>query len=61
MRSERLLPDFLTLRVSTGGFAKGRLQTGYAGFAFSATTNKCPCANVEIPSENANAQDLAVQ
>jgi hypothetical protein len=61
MRLKRLLPDFLTLRVPTGGFTKGRPQTGRAVFAFKAATNKDPCANVELPSENANAQDLAVQ
>jgi hypothetical protein len=61
MRLKQLLPDFLTLRVSTGGFAKGRLQTGSTGPALNAATNKFPCANVELPSENANAQDLAVQ
>jgi hypothetical protein len=61
MRSKCVLPDFLTLRVQTGGFTKGRPQAGYAGPAMYAATNKFPCANVQIPSENANAQDLAVQ
>jgi hypothetical protein len=51
----------MPLLVSAGVYAKARLKTGRTDLSPFAATNSVPCANVEIPSENANAQDLAVQ
>ena len=55
------LPKFLPLLASEGVIAKGRRRTGGTGVCLFAVTNFVPCANVEVPSENANAQDLTVQ